>query len=178
VHFSPVSYRVFGPTYPCFRRSNIWRPPFVLQKSTPAMAPKKVTTRASSSLDETTKVTLVDKKGKATLAEDTLPTITKNNETGVVNNKHPHTEDPPTPEGSVHTCSSKGLSHDDTPPRFVPVAHLPTQGVEDNLQDGEDLGISADDQLKLRALCIKTTTFKSKGRSSQSRGNKPTCRPE
>ena len=61
------------------------------------MAPKKVTTRANTSLDDATKVTLVDKKGKSALTEDTLHVAAENNETGALDSKHPRTEDPPTP---------------------------------------------------------------------------------
>jgi hypothetical protein len=95
------------------------------------------------------KATLVHKKGKATLAEDTIPATAENNETEEVNSKHPRTKDLPTPKGSVHTCSSKDLSCDDPPPGFAPAGNLPAQGVEDILQEGEDLGILAEDQLKL-----------------------------
>jgi hypothetical protein len=116
----------------------------MLRKQKLAMAPKKVTTKASS-LDNATKVALVD------------------NETGTVNSKHPRTKDPPTLEGSIHTCSSEDLPHDNAPPSFVPAAHLPAQGAEDILQEGEDLGILAEDQLKLRVVRIKTITFRSKG---------------
>jgi hypothetical protein len=75
---------------------------------------KKVTTRASSSMDEATKAALVDKKGKAVLADDTLSATVENNETGAVNSKHPRIEDPPTLEGNIHTCSSEN------PPRRCP----------------------------------------------------------
>jgi hypothetical protein len=62
------------------------------------MASKKVTTRAITSLDDAMKVTLAD---------DAFQVATKNNKAGVINNKHPRTEDPHTLEGSVHTCSSE-----------------------------------------------------------------------
>lgn len=109
------------------------------------MAPKKVTTRASSSLDEATKVALVDKKGKATLAEETLPTITEN-KIEAVNNKNARSKYPPTPEGNIHTCIFGDLPHDDPPAGFAPIAHLTAQEI---LQEGEDMGISAEDQIKL-----------------------------
>jgi hypothetical protein len=41
----------------------------------PALAPKKVITRATSSLDEASKAALTEKKGKAVLAENTLPNV-------------------------------------------------------------------------------------------------------
>ena len=62
------------------------------------MASKQVTTRAITSLDDATKVTLAD---------DALQVVAEDNEAGVINNKHPRTEDPHTLEGSVRTCSSE-----------------------------------------------------------------------
>jgi hypothetical protein len=53
-----------------------------------------------------------------------------------------------TPEGTVRTCSSEGTPHA-PPPGF---AHL--EG-KDIVEDGEIIGISAEGQLKLRALRIK-----------------------
>jgi hypothetical protein len=85
------------------------------------MAPKKVTTRASTALDDATEAALAKKKGNAALTNDTLQTTTKNNEVGAVNRKHPRTKDPLTPEGSIHTCSSEDppgtMSHQVSPPR-------------------------------------------------------------
>jgi hypothetical protein len=53
------------------------------------MAPKKVTTRANTSVDDAVKATLSDKKGKATLADDALQAATEND--GVINSQHPRT---------------------------------------------------------------------------------------
>jgi hypothetical protein len=39
--------------------TNIWRPPFVLQQSNPTMASKKATSKATTSLDDAVKATLV-----------------------------------------------------------------------------------------------------------------------
>jgi hypothetical protein len=51
--------------------SNIWRPPFVLRKIIPAMASKKVTSKATTSIDDATKAALLaKKKGKASLVGD------------------------------------------------------------------------------------------------------------
>jgi hypothetical protein len=88
------------------------------------MAPKKVTTRANTSLDYTTKVALVKKKGKATLANDTLPAVAKNNEAATINNKHTQTKDPPTPEDNIHTCSLEDHPRDDDPSGFVPQGRI------------------------------------------------------
>jgi hypothetical protein len=43
------------------------------------MAPKKLTTKATSSLDEATKTALADKKGKVILTENTCPAIAETN---------------------------------------------------------------------------------------------------
>jgi hypothetical protein len=51
------------------------------------MAPKKVTTRANSSLYKATKATLAAKKGKVTFADNTLPLTTVNNGSDVENSK-------------------------------------------------------------------------------------------
>jgi hypothetical protein len=73
------------------------------------MAPKKVTTRASSSLDEDTKVALVDKKGKATLAEETLPATTEN-KIEAINNKNPRSEYPSTGKAAfIHVALGTSL---------------------------------------------------------------------
>lgn len=73
------------------------------------MAPKKVTTRASSSLDEATKVALVDKKGKATLAEETLPATTEN-KIEAVNNKNARSKYPlPRKATFIHVASGTSL---------------------------------------------------------------------
>jgi hypothetical protein len=112
------------------------------------MAPKKVTTRASTALDDATEAAIAEKKGKATLTSDTLQTTTKN-EAGALNRKHPRTKDPLTPEGSIHTCSSEDPPWDDVPPGFSPTE------AEDTMEEGKVMGISAEDQLKLRALRIK-----------------------
>jgi hypothetical protein len=140
------------------------------------MDPKKVTTRASCSLDEAMKTTLIDKKDKATLAEDTPLTTFENNETEAVNNKHPQTEDLPTLEGNVHTSSFKYLPHDDPPSRFAPIGYLPTEGDGDILQEGKDLRILAEDQLKLRALRIKTNHLQKQREVLTAKRQRPICR--
>ena len=50
---------------------NIWCPPFVLRQTNPAMAPKKVTLKATTSIDDATKAALLaEKKGKVALVGD------------------------------------------------------------------------------------------------------------
>jgi hypothetical protein len=54
----------------------------------------------------------------------------------------------PTPEGTLRTCSSGGV------PQAPPPGFAPPEG-EDTIEDDEVIGISAEDQLQLRALLIK-----------------------
>jgi hypothetical protein len=54
----------------------------------------------------------------------------------------------PTPEGTARTCSSEGA-----PQAPLAVFIHPEGG--DTIEDGEIIGILAEDQLKLRALCLK-----------------------
>jgi hypothetical protein len=56
--------------------------------------------------------------------------------------------DQPTPEGSLRTCSSGGQAQE------PPLGFAPLEG-EDATEDGEVIGISAEEQLQLRALHIK-----------------------
>jgi hypothetical protein len=71
------------------------------------MTPEKVITRASTSLDDATKATLVEKKGKEVLANATLSVVAENNETWAINRKHPWTEDPLLPKASFRHAIQK-----------------------------------------------------------------------
>jgi hypothetical protein len=95
------------------------------------MAP--ITTRASSSLDKARKVALKYKKGKAALTDNTYPLVAENNGVETINNKHPHTEDSPTPEGSVHTCISECLPRNDSPPGLPPMGNLLAQWTQKHI---------------------------------------------
>jgi hypothetical protein len=55
----------------------------------------------------------------------------------------------------VRTCSSEGA------PQAPPPGFTPPEG-EDTIEDGEVIGISAEDQLKLRALRIKNNHMQKK----------------
>jgi hypothetical protein len=81
------------------------------------MAPKKATSKATTSLDDVAKATLAKKKDKAALTDDVPQEAPENN--GAANSKRPRTENPPTPEGIVRTCSSEGL------PRNPPLGFTP-----------------------------------------------------
>jgi hypothetical protein len=113
-------------------------------KKQPAMAPKRATSKATASIDDATKAALLaEKKGKA-LADTTPQEAFEDN---AVNSKRQR-QDHPTPDGTVRTCSSEGA------PQAPPLGFAPPEG-EDTIEDGEVISISAEDQLKLRALRIK-----------------------
>jgi hypothetical protein len=106
------------------------------------MAPKRASSKAAPSVDEAAKaVLLVKKKGKVLVdtthqeacEDDTLSKRQRNEQ--------------PTPEGSPRTCSSGGQPQ--PPPGFTP-----PEGA-DATEDGEVIGVSAEEQLQLRALHIK-----------------------
>jgi hypothetical protein len=102
------------------------------------MAPK----RASSKADEAAKAALLaEKKGKA-LVETTHQEATEDDALS----KRQRNEQP-TPEGSLRTCSSGGQPQ--LPPGFAP-----PEGAN-VIEDGEVIGVSAEEQLQLRALRIK-----------------------
>jgi hypothetical protein len=86
---------------------------------------------------------LADKKGKA--LTDANPQEAFGDD--AVNSKRQR-EDHPTLDGTVRTCSSEDA------PQAPPPGSAPPEG-EDTVEDGEVIGISAEDQLKLRDLRIK-----------------------
>jgi hypothetical protein len=107
------------------------------------MAPKRASSKAAPSVDKAAKaVLLAEKKGKA--PADT--THQEACEDDAVSKRQRN--DQPTPEGSLRTCSSGGQPQE-PPPGFAPL-----EG-EDATEDGEVIGVSAKEQLQLRALRIK-----------------------
>jgi hypothetical protein len=109
------------------------------------MAPKRANSKAAASVDDAAKAALLaEKKGKA-LADNTLQEAFEDD---AVNSKRQCQDNHPTPDGTVRTCISEGAVRA-PPPGF---AH--PEG-EDTVEDGEIIGISVEDQLKLRALRIK-----------------------
>jgi hypothetical protein len=108
-----------------------------------AMAPKRASSKVAPSVDEAAKAALLaEKKGKA-LADTTHQEACEDD---TVSKRQRN--DQPTPEGSLRTCSSGGQPQE-PPPDFAPL-----EG-EDATEDGEVIGISAEEQLQLRALRIK-----------------------
>jgi DNA-binding transcriptional MerR regulator len=102
------------------------------------MAPKRTTSKA----DEAAKAALLaEKKGKA-LVDTTHQEPCEND----ANSKRQRNEQPTT-EGSLRTCSSGGQPQ-------LPPGLAPPEGA-DATEDGEVIGVSAEEQLQLRALRIK-----------------------
>jgi hypothetical protein len=110
---------------------------------TPAMAPKRANSKAAPSIDEAAKVALLaEKKGKA-LADTTHQKACEDDAAS-----KRQRDDQPTPEGSLRTCNSGGQ------PRQPPPGFAPLEG-EDATEDGEVIGIPAEEQLQLWALRMK-----------------------
>jgi hypothetical protein len=102
------------------------------------MAPKRATSKADEAakaavLAEKKGKTLVDTTHQEACEDDTLSKRQCNEQ--------------PTPEGSLRTCSSGGQPQQ--PPGFAP-----PEGA-DATEDGEVIGVSAEEQLQLHALRIK-----------------------
>jgi hypothetical protein len=109
----------------------------------PTMAPKRASSKAAPSVDEAAKATLLaEKKGKA-LADNTPQEAYEDEALS-----KRQCNDQPTPEGTLRTCSSGGQ------PQAPPPGFAPPEG-KDATEDGEVIGISAEEQLQLRALRIK-----------------------
>jgi DNA-binding transcriptional MerR regulator len=105
------------------------------------MVAKRANSKAAPSVDEAAKAALLTTKGKA-LVDTTHQEVSEDNALS----KRQRNEQP-TPEGSLRTCSSGGQQQ--PPPGFAP-----PEGV-DAAEDGEVIGVSAGEQLQLRALRIK-----------------------
>jgi hypothetical protein len=107
------------------------------------MAPKRANSKAAPSVDEAAKAALLaEKKGKA-LADTTHQEACEDDATS-----KRQRDEQPTPEGTLHTCSSGGQ------PQQPPPGFAPLEG-EDATEDGEVIGIPAEEQLQLRALRMK-----------------------
>jgi hypothetical protein len=112
----------------------------MLRQTIPTMPPKRANSKATASIDDVAKAALLaEKKGKAPVADD-IPQEAFDDE--AIKSKRQRQHNLPTPEGTARTCSSEGVPQA-PPPGFV---HL--EG-EDTVEDGEIIGITAEDQLKL-----------------------------
>jgi hypothetical protein len=102
--------------------------------------PKRANSKAIASINDVAKVALLaEKKGKAPIADD-IPQEAFDDET--VNSKRQHQDNLATLEGTAHTCSFEGV------PQAPPLGFIHPEG-EDTVEDGEIIGISVEDQLKL-----------------------------
>jgi hypothetical protein len=106
------------------------------------IAPKRASSKATPSVDEAAKAALLAKKKGKTLVDTTHQEACEDDALS----KRQHNKQP-TPEGSLRTCSSGGQPQ--PPPGFAP------QEGADATEDGEVIGVSAEEQLQLCALRIK-----------------------
>jgi hypothetical protein len=106
------------------------------------MAPKRASSKAAPSIDEATKAVLLAEK-RARPSQTTPPKKPAKTKLSARDS-----DEQPTPEGTLRTCSSGGQ------PQAPPPGFAPLEG-EDAIEDGEVIGISAEEQLQLRALRIK-----------------------
>jgi hypothetical protein len=109
----------------------------------PAMAPKQASSKAAPSINEAAKAALLAEKKVKALADNTHQEASED-EAVSKRQRQEH----PTHEGTLRTCNSGGL------PQAPPLGFAPPEG-EDVIEDGEAIGISAEEQLQLRALRIK-----------------------
>jgi hypothetical protein len=131
------------------------------------MASKRASSKVAASIDDAAKVELLaEKKGKA-LADNTHQ---EDFEDDAVNSKC-QLQDNPTPDSTMCTCSSKGAQWAPTP------GFAPPEG-EDTIEDGEIIGISAEDQLNLRALRIKNNHLQKQKEILEAKHQRVTCRPK
>jgi hypothetical protein len=144
--FPPL--KCLGPSDHVPVSPNIWRPLFVLRQNKPMMALKKATSKATIPLDAMRRRPSLRQKGKTTLVGDAPQDAPENDR--AINSKRPRTENPPTLEGTFHTCCYKGLPQNPPPPPgFTPPE---ADGI---IENDEVLGILAEDQLQLREIRIK-----------------------
>jgi hypothetical protein len=107
------------------------------------MAPKRASSKAAPSIDEAAKAALLAKKKGKALVDTTHQEACEDDALS-----KRQRNDQPTPEGTLRTCSSGGQPQE-PPPGFASL-----EG-EDATEDDELIGISAEEQLQLRALRIK-----------------------
>jgi hypothetical protein len=103
-------------------------------KKQPAMAPKRATSKAAPSIDDTVKAALLTEKKGKTLADTTSQEAFEDD---AVNSKRQR-QDHPTPDGTVRIYSSEGA------PQVPPPGFAPPKG-KDTIEDGEVICISAED---------------------------------
>jgi hypothetical protein len=107
------------------------------------MAPKRASSKTAPSVDEAAKAALLAKKKGKVLVDNTHQEACEDE--ALIKRQR---NDQPTLEGTLRTCSSGGQPQA-PPPGFAPLE------VEDATEDDEVIGVSAEEQLQLRALRIK-----------------------
>jgi hypothetical protein len=81
------------------------------------MAPKRATSKATTSIDDVAKAALVSEKTSKVALADDIPQESFEDE--AVNSKRQRQDNSPTLEGTIRTCSSKGVPQAH-PPGFTP----------------------------------------------------------
>jgi hypothetical protein len=109
----------------------------------PTVRVKRANSKAAPSVDEAAKAALLaEKKGKA-VADNTHQGAGEDEAHSKTQRNNQHT-----PEGTLRTYSFEGQ------PQVPPPGFAPPED-EDTIEDGEVLGVSAEEQLQLRALRLK-----------------------
>jgi hypothetical protein len=128
------------------------------------MAPKRASSKAAPSVDESAKAALLaEKKGKALV--DTIHQETCEDD---ALSKRQRNEQP-TPEGSLRTYSFGGQPQ-------LPRGFAPPKGA-DATEDGEVIGVSAEEQLQLRALRIKNCNLQKQKEILEAKRQRVSRRP-
>jgi hypothetical protein len=115
-------------------------------KNNPRWPPSELVRRQPHPSTKQRRQLLAEKKGKA--LADSTPQEAFEDEAVSKRQRQDH----PTLEGTLRTCNSGGV------PQAPPPGFAPPEG-EDAIEDREVIGISAEDQLQLRALRIKNHNF-------------------
>jgi hypothetical protein len=137
---------------------NIQCPPFVLRKTIPAMAPKRANSKVATSIDDAAKLALLaKKKGKAPIAD--IPQEAFDDE--AVNSKRKRQDNLSMLEGTARTCSFEGV------PQAPPPGFIHREG-EDIIEDGEIIGISAENPTQVASDAHQEQSFIEAERNTRS----------
>jgi hypothetical protein len=101
----------------------------------PVMAPKRASSKVAPSVDEAAKAALLAKKKGKAPADNTHQEASEDEALSKRQRNDQHT-----PEGTLCTCSSGGQ------PQAPPPGFAPLEG-EDAIEDGEVIGVSAEEQV-------------------------------
>jgi hypothetical protein len=125
-----------------------------------------VTTGTTSSLYDASRAALAGKKGKAVLADNTLPAAVETDKIGPANNEHHRNEDPPhTPEDNIHTYTEE-IPLGDTPPRFPPMGPTQFKRTKTTSKSARTRVSRQRINLNFIASASRTTISRSRGKSS------------